>query len=129
MNIIFQSFPALSTDTSFDFGQTVVTAYWEIGEQIYKACGENDRAGYGKHLLRFFSRQLTSEFGKGFYVANLKENAPRTKREIRRISLFQRHRKRSLQAVLRGISEHLAGNCLTIPKAAFRTAVVFGTTS
>ena len=21
----------------------MVTAYWEIGEQIYKACGENDR--------------------------------------------------------------------------------------
>ena len=72
MYIIFQSFPALSTDTSFDFGQTVVTAYWEIGEQIYKACGENDRAEYGKHLLRFLSRQLTSEFGKGFCVANLK---------------------------------------------------------
>ena len=29
----------------------MVTAYWEIGEQIYKACGENDRAGYGKKLL------------------------------------------------------------------------------
>ena len=28
----------------------MVTAYWEIGEQIYKACGENDRAGYGKKL-------------------------------------------------------------------------------
>ena len=26
----------------------MVTAYWEIGEQIFKACGENDRAGYGK---------------------------------------------------------------------------------
>ena len=26
----------------------MVTAYWGIGEQIYKACGENDRAGYGK---------------------------------------------------------------------------------
>ena len=30
----------------------MVTAYWEIGEQIYKACGENDRAGYGKKLLQ-----------------------------------------------------------------------------
>lgn len=28
----------------------MVTAYWEIGEQIYKACGENDRAEYGKGL-------------------------------------------------------------------------------
>ena len=32
----------------------MVTAYWEIGEQIYKACGDNDRADYGKrqHNLR-----------------------------------------------------------------------------
>ncbi len=25
----------------------MVLAYHEIGEQIHKACGENDRAGYG----------------------------------------------------------------------------------
>ena len=29
----------------------MVQAYWEIGEQIFKACGENDRAGYGNNLL------------------------------------------------------------------------------
>ena len=50
----------------------MVIAYWEIGEQIYKACGENDRATYGKKLLQFLSDQLTSEFGKGFSVANLR---------------------------------------------------------
>ena len=50
----------------------MVNAYWEIGEQIYKACGENDRAEYGKKLLQFLSQQLTAEFGKGFSVANLK---------------------------------------------------------
>ncbi len=50
----------------------MVTAFWEIGEQIYKACGENDRAEYGKNLLQFLSKQLTSEFGKGFSVANLR---------------------------------------------------------
>ena len=42
----------------------MVASYWEIGEQIYKACGENDRAGYGKKLLQFLSEQLTAEFGK-----------------------------------------------------------------
>ena len=42
----------------------MVTAYWEIGEQIYKACGENDRAGYGKKLLQYLSAHLTAEFGK-----------------------------------------------------------------
>lgn len=31
----------------------MVNAYWEIGEQIYKACGENGRAEYGKNLLQF----------------------------------------------------------------------------
>ena len=44
----------------------MVTTYWEIGEQIFKACGENDRAEYGKKLLEYLSEQLTAEFGKGF---------------------------------------------------------------
>ena len=51
----------------------MVTAYWEIGEQIYKACGENDRAGYGKGLLRFLANNLTAEFGKGFDESNLRK--------------------------------------------------------
>ena len=50
----------------------MVQAYWEIGQEIYKACGENDRAGYGKKLLDYLSEQLTKEFGKGFTIANLK---------------------------------------------------------
>lgn len=51
----------------------MVTAYWEIGEQIFKACGENDRAGYGKKLLQYLSAQLTAEFGKGFDESNLRK--------------------------------------------------------
>jgi len=50
----------------------MVQAYWEIGEQIYLACGENDRAEYGAGLLKYLSEQLTAEFGKGFTIANLK---------------------------------------------------------
>ena len=50
----------------------MVTAYWEIGQQIYLACGESDRAGYGKKLLDYLSAQLTAEFGKGFDVSNLR---------------------------------------------------------
>ncbi len=49
----------------------MVQAYWEIGEQIYLACGENDRAEYGKGLLQFLSEKLTAEFGKGYTVRNL----------------------------------------------------------
>ena len=33
----------------------MVTTYWEIGEQIFKACGENNRAEYGKKLLEYLS--------------------------------------------------------------------------
>ena len=50
----------------------MVQAYWEIGEQIYLACGENDRAEYGTGLLKYLSEKLTAEFGKGFTIANLK---------------------------------------------------------
>ena len=50
----------------------MVQAYWEIGKEIHKACGENDRAEYGKKLLEYLSEHLTKEFGKGFTVANLK---------------------------------------------------------
>ncbi len=50
----------------------MVLAYWEIGEQIYKACGDNDRAEYGKNMLDYLSKRLTAEFGKGYTVRNLR---------------------------------------------------------
>lgn len=49
----------------------MVTAYWEIGEQIYLACGENERATYGKQLLQYISQKMMAEFGKGYTVRNL----------------------------------------------------------
>ncbi|MCR5205757.1 MAG: PDDEXK nuclease domain-containing protein [Lachnospiraceae bacterium] len=50
----------------------MVIAYWNIGKQIYEACGENERAEYGKQLLQYLADKLTQEFGKGFTVANLR---------------------------------------------------------
>lgn len=50
----------------------MVIAYREIGEQIYKACGENERAEYGKNLLKYISDKLTAEFGTGYTVRNLR---------------------------------------------------------
>jgi predicted nuclease of restriction endonuclease-like (RecB) superfamily len=50
----------------------MVQAYWKIGEQIYIACGENERAEYGKNLLKYLSEKLASEFGKGFTERNLR---------------------------------------------------------
>ena len=49
----------------------MVLAYHEVGELVYKACGENDRAEYGKQLLQYLSERLTAEFGKGFNIRNL----------------------------------------------------------
>lgn len=51
----------------------MVQVYWEIGQQIYMACGENDRAAYGKNLLKYLSDKLTKEFGKGFDATNLRK--------------------------------------------------------
>lgn len=51
----------------------MVQAYWEIGEQIYCACGENLRAEYGKNLLKFLSEKLTEEFGRGLDASNLRK--------------------------------------------------------
>ena len=50
----------------------MVIAYWEIGEKIHHACGENDRAEYGTRLLEYLSHHLSAEFGKGFSVQNLR---------------------------------------------------------
>ena len=50
----------------------MVQAYWEIGKEIHKVCDGKDRAEYGKKVLEYLSERLTSEFGKGFTVTNLK---------------------------------------------------------
>ena len=50
----------------------MVEAYWEIGREIIEAQGQNQRAEYGKQLLKYLSEQLTQEFGKGFTETNLR---------------------------------------------------------
>ena len=50
----------------------MVEAYWNIGKKIYEVCGENDRAEYGKEVLKNISKALTKEFGQGFSVQNLR---------------------------------------------------------
>ena len=51
----------------------IVLTYWKIGKKIYEACGENERAAYGKRILEEISKRLTVEFGKGFDVTNLRK--------------------------------------------------------
>ena len=55
-------------------------AYWDIGCIIveYEQNG-SEKAKYGKKVLETLSEKLTSEFGKGFDVRNLRNmrQAPR----------------------------------------------------
>lgn len=50
----------------------MLDAYWLIGKQIVEAQEGNERAEYGKHLLKYLSEQLTKDFGKGFDESNLR---------------------------------------------------------
>ena len=54
--------------------KTIVLAYYEIGKMIVEEeqRGEN-RAKYGQYLLSKLSIKLTTEFGKGFSVTNIKQ--------------------------------------------------------
>ena len=49
----------------------MVQAYWNIGKEIYEACGKNERAAYGKKLLEELANKLSAEFGQGFSERNL----------------------------------------------------------
>ncbi len=51
---------------------TMVYTYFEIGRMIVEEeQNGNDRAEYGKQFLKGLSKELTTEFGKGFSVENL----------------------------------------------------------
>jgi predicted nuclease of restriction endonuclease-like (RecB) superfamily len=51
----------------------MVEAYWLIGKRIVEEEQKGkERANYGTSLIRRLSLQLTSDFGKGFSIANLK---------------------------------------------------------
>jgi predicted nuclease of restriction endonuclease-like (RecB) superfamily len=51
----------------------MVRAYWEVGRLIVEhEQGGRRRAGYGEALLEGLSGRLTSEFGRGFDVRNLR---------------------------------------------------------
>lgn len=50
---------------------TMVIAYWNIGKSIVDKQGGEDRAVYGKQLIKELSERLTKDFGKGFTRSNL----------------------------------------------------------
>lgn len=56
------------------FNHTMVCTYFEIGRMIMEEeQNGNDRAAYGKYLLKELSLKLTQDFGNGFSETNLKQ--------------------------------------------------------
>jgi predicted nuclease of restriction endonuclease-like (RecB) superfamily len=54
--------------------QTMVRTYFEIGKMLVEEeQGGEERAAYGKELLKGLSEVLTKEFGKGFSVTNIQQ--------------------------------------------------------
>lgn len=51
----------------------MVNAYWNIGKAIVHEQGGTDKAEYGQKLIGELSARMTSEFGKGFTVTNLRD--------------------------------------------------------
>ena len=50
----------------------LVQTYWEIGKIIIEdEQKNNERAEYGKKLLKELSKKLTNDYGKGFSRSNL----------------------------------------------------------
>ncbi len=51
---------------------SLIKAYWEIGKKIIEdEQNHQDRAEYGKNLIKGLSKELTNEFGRGFSRSNL----------------------------------------------------------
>lgn len=64
---------AARTTARRSVNQTMVQAYWQIGRLIVEdEQGGERRAEYGKRVLPEVAGRLSSEFGKGFSLTNLK---------------------------------------------------------
>lgn len=51
----------------------MVQAYWHVGRVIVEEEQHGKaKAGYGEYLIKELSKKLTSEFGAGFTISNLK---------------------------------------------------------
>jgi predicted nuclease of restriction endonuclease-like (RecB) superfamily len=58
------------TAAAVNFGLTAL--YWRIGNRILREVLGNERATYGEQIVATLSRQLVSEFGRGFADKNLR---------------------------------------------------------
>ena len=84
---IRQSIVSAQHKLSAAVNYAMVITYWEIGEQIYKACGENDRAAYGKNLLDYLSPPNSKIYPPpSFQESPINTHPHRERRESGRVS-------------------------------------------
>lgn len=50
---------------------TMVVLYWHIGKNIQQDIVKNDRAEYGKSLVRGVAQELTIKYGRGYSYSNI----------------------------------------------------------
>ena len=94
----------------------MVHAYWQVGRLIVESeQGGRKRAAYGESVLEDLSRRLTTDFGRGFDVRNLRymrqfylayprDDAETQKRNAVRSKLPSRHALRDKSAATRAQS-------------------------
>ena len=46
--------------------------YWQVGRRIHQEVLGSQRADYGEEIVSTLSRQLASEYGRGFSAKNLR---------------------------------------------------------
>ena len=46
--------------------------YWQVGRRIHREILGSERAEYGEEILSMLSRQLSSDYGRGFSAQNLR---------------------------------------------------------
>lgn len=60
------------TNVAREVNNELIISYWKIGEIIVRyEQNESIRAAYGEQTLRQLSKELTTEFGRGFSISNL----------------------------------------------------------
>ena len=60
------------TNVAREVNNELIISYWKIGEIIVRyEQNESIRAVYGEQTLRQLSKELTTEFGRGFSISNL----------------------------------------------------------
>jgi len=56
---------------AYGINQEMVLLYWHVGHRIRQDILDEQRAPYGKEIVSTLSRQLSTEYGKGFSRANV----------------------------------------------------------